>query len=284
MKLLVIGGCHTYGFGVDFGKGFVQQVAQELGKSTTEITLEYYAPAKMSRIGPLLAHLGTQLGEYDLILLQLGHYEVIHSYFRELFQPLPADQSLEVYAGHIVLNHQTRPASVHWFHEKLKTADYVHQPYCEPNGYVARLRRWGKQATLKLAHRFGRIERLAYMERMLTEMLMYLNPYRKRVILVTPMPVQDKLMNQLRRMASAMFVKQAQAADATVIDSFRSLNLLDSVLLPDGCHLNSFGHAQLTEAVLLACRHLNLLPAQTATKTLWRELQHSGEAREAISN
>lgn len=77
MKLLIISGCHTYGFGLDFGQGFVQQIATELGQLATNVILDYYASASItSGIGPLLARLGNQLGEYDLILLQAAEADL----------------------------------------------------------------------------------------------------------------------------------------------------------------------------------------------------------------
>ncbi|AKD57562.1 SGNH/GDSL hydrolase family protein [Spirosoma radiotolerans] len=278
MRLLVIGGCHTYGFGIESGKGFVQQVASALGRTGQDLILDYYAPAKMSHIRPLLANLDAQLNQYDLIFLQPGHFEVIHTYFRELFQPLLVGSNTAVYEGHCVIDHQSQPISVHVFHEKLlKDADKVFEPHYKPTGRRERLRRLGKQVILELAYRFGRIDRLTDMRQMLNDALTALSTCRSKVILITPMPVCDPFMNQLRRMASAIFIKEGEAAGVTVINSFSCLNLPDAVLLPDGCHLNSFGHAQLAKAILLAYERMDVLPQQRSEATIGDRIDYYGE-------
>ncbi|GAB3642372.1 SGNH/GDSL hydrolase family protein [Spirosoma arcticum] len=261
MKLLAIGGCHTYGFGVSFEHGFVRQVALRLAQDHTDATIDYYAPLKLGRLKPLLHRLADQLPEYDLILLQPAHFELLHTRFQQLFEPVATLEPADAEAGHtLVIDQQAKPAAVHVFHQNLRQVGNERVDSQPPaNRWADNLRNGIKQAVIRQAHQRGWVTRLNYITQVMADVLPQLEPVRNRVVFVSPMPGRDPFVCQLRRLVRDELRHQTERAEIAFVDSFAALHPHESVLLPDGCHLNSLGHAQLAEAVLSQCQQQGLI-------------------------
>ena len=261
MKLLAIGGCHTYGFGVSFEHGFVRQVALRLAQNHTDATIDYYAPLKLSRLKPLLHRLSDQLPDYDLILVQPAHFELLHTRFQQLFEPVATFEPTEAEAGHtLVIDQQAKPIAVHVFHQNLRQVGNERVDEQPPaNRWTDNLRRTIKQMIIRRTHRRGWVTRLNYITQLMADVLPQLQPIQDRVILVSPMPGRDPFVCQLRRSVRDELRHQTERAGIAFVDSFAALHPHESVLLPDGCHLNSLGHAQLAEAVLNQCQQQGLI-------------------------
>ena len=272
MKLLAIGGCHTYGFGVSFEHGFVRQVALKLAQNHTDATIDYYAPLKLGRLKPLLHRLADQLPEYDLILVQPAHFELLHTRFQQLFEPVTTLETAATEAGHtFIIDQQAKPTAVHVFHQNLRQVGNEQIDGQPPaNRWTDTLRSAIKQTIIKQTHRRGWVTRLNHIKQMMAEALPQLQPVRNQVILVSPMPGRDPFICQLRRLVRNELRHQTERAGIAFVDSFAALHQHESVLLPDGCHLNSLGHAQLAEAVLNQCQQQGLIrSAEQAPMTMF---------------
>lgn len=77
MKILVLGGCHTYAFGLnDINNGFLQKFLSNLKTMKKEnIELTHFAPITIKVVNELIDKLQINFEEYDLVILQLGNYE-----------------------------------------------------------------------------------------------------------------------------------------------------------------------------------------------------------------
>lgn len=261
MKLLAIGGCHTYGFGVNFDHGFVRQVALKLAQDHTEATIDYYAPLKLGRLKSLLHRLADQLPDYDLILLQPAHFELLHTRFRQLFEPVITPESADAEAGHtIMIDQQAKPVAVHVFHQNLRHVGNERVDVPPPTTrWADNLRNAIKQTVIRQAHQRGRVTRLNYITQVVADVLPQLQSVRNQVVFVSPMPGRDPFVCQLRRLVRDELRHQTERAGIAFVDSFAALHPHESVLLPDGCHLNSLGHAQLAEAVLSQCQQQGII-------------------------
>ena len=98
MKILVIGGCHSYGHGIVEGQGFVQRIVNRLEKEYGMVKVDYYTPFKMAKTVLLLNELKEKTRNYDLILLQLGHFELLQAdSFKSLIASKNSDFNQRVY-------------------------------------------------------------------------------------------------------------------------------------------------------------------------------------------
>lgn len=261
MKLLAIGGCHTCGVGVDFQHGYVRRVALKLAQDHPHATVDYHAPLKLARLVPLLNRLADQLPDYDLILLQPAHFELVHTRFRHLFEPVDARPPADADVGYtVIIDHQARPATVHAFHQNLRHVGYDGLDVPPPaSTWSDNLRRAVKLTIISQMHRRGWVARLNYIAQTMTPALAGLQSVRERVVLVSPMPVHDPFICHLRRLVCNDLLKQCERSGIAFVDSFAALHPHNSVLLPDGCHLNALGHAQLSEAILTQCQQTGRL-------------------------
>ncbi|MBC8153945.1 MAG: SGNH/GDSL hydrolase family protein, partial [Bacteroidetes bacterium] len=87
MNLLVIGGCHTYGYGLSDNQCFVDQFTKQLEQWGCPVSVATYPLIELHQAMVLLSEL--PLNQYDLIILQLGHYWLQHpAGFQSLLIPL----------------------------------------------------------------------------------------------------------------------------------------------------------------------------------------------------
>ena len=239
----------------------MRQVALKLAQDHTDATIDYYAPLKLCRLKSLLHRLADQLPEYDLILLQPAHFELLHTRFRQLFEPVATQVPADAEAGHtIMIDQQAKPVAVHVFHQNLRQVGNEQVDVRPPtNRWSDNLRSAIKQTVIRWAHQRGRVTRLNYITQLMTDVLPQLQPVRNQVVLVSPMPGRDPFVCQLRRLVRDQLRHQTERAGIAFVDSFTALHPHESALLPDGCHLNSLGHTQLADAVLSQWQQKNLI-------------------------
>lgn len=117
MKILVIGGCHYYGYGVKAGEGFVQKLVAQYEREGNIVHVDYYTPYKMEKIVGLVEHLSNSLFSYDLILLQIGHFELLNAdRFRKIIDFKQRDFNFRVYGElNEVIKHPLNPVKIHRF-------------------------------------------------------------------------------------------------------------------------------------------------------------------------
>jgi hypothetical protein len=254
MKLLVVGGCHTYGAGVPLDQSFINRLLACYARAGAVAEVDYYAPVKMSQIGPLLHSLRHRLVVYDMIVIQPGHFDLNYSRFVDLFAPVgPASPGkLPALQDPAVLNPAADPIA--W----LPALPFVG---------------WREQIKVLLIHtaaRFGCLRRLNTLTRQLDTVLDELGPHRERTVLITPVPILNPAVNRLRQVAGRAFEQVTNRYAVAVLNPFDVLPPGVDLWLPDACHLNVAGHQLLANA-LTDIRESWYRPAPTATPASKRE-------------
>lgn len=230
MKVLVIGGCHVGNYGVQAHLGFVQQWATHLKMSTHEpVHINCLSMVKLEHIPSLLSQYHSELVEADLIILQLGHYELSwRKRFSELFRR-------ELKTGNVDPTY--RPPSA----KSLTTAAFPHKP--------THSSRWEQlkneiKTTFLYAYSYlgGDIPFLKQFKNDLLKAFTQLTAYQNKIVVLTPFPTLNKLDYWLRKEANSFIIKSAAETGLNVADTFEAVPRQKTYFLADGVHLNSLGH------------------------------------------
>jgi len=241
MKILAMGGCHTYGYGVPAGESFTERLAQELSQDGEGVEVDFLAPLKMSRLARLLAAPAFDLGGYDLIVLQLGHFELLtQEPFKNFFRTTEPVNARLYGASARTFDRQQRPQPVAHLRGgvlgKRFSKDLV------PPVPGREWREWVKCALLEAVAAFYEIQRLRFVRHCLRDILERLAPYRERVLVLTPLPSMNRLVNTLRRQAGRVFREECQRQNVCVLDVFGAIEWQPYFFTTDGVHLNELGH------------------------------------------
>ncbi|MBC8156128.1 MAG: SGNH/GDSL hydrolase family protein [Bacteroidetes bacterium] len=231
MTILVIGGCHTYGHGLNGHPSFIDQFTKQLAHPDRSVSVSHYALVDLHQLTTLLAVL--PLNQYDLILLQLGHYRLQHPpSFGSLltparkssgeqpraFAPLTTDDLARLRQTPI-LTPDTRLPVGNYLKTKLK---------------LGILR--GLTSTRKLA-------RLNEVDHDLRALLTQLWPHRRRTVLLTPFTHLEPVSRFLRQRGRQLFLQQGGQQGFPVFDTDRVIRPSPAYFLTnDGGHLNAGSH------------------------------------------
>jgi hypothetical protein len=241
MKILAIGGCHTYGYGVPEGESFTERLAQTLRETGETVEVDFLAPVKMKKLARVLQNPTFSLDAYDLILLQLGHFELLNqesfwNYFRE---DEPVNPRL--YGAFTeTFDRQLRPQSV--AHLRGGVLGRRFSKYLTPGSTRPNPREWAKRAVLRTLAPFHEIGRLRVVRGYLRQILQALAPVRERVLVLTPLPSMNPLINVLREQGGRVFTEECQRQNVCVLDVFATLEGQAHFFTADGIHLNELGH------------------------------------------
>ncbi|SFE20028.1 SGNH/GDSL hydrolase family protein [Spirosoma endophyticum] len=230
MNVVVIGGCHVDNYGVQSHLGFVQQWATHLKISTHEaVHINCLSMVKVEHIPSLISQYHAELMDADLIILQLGHYELSwRKRFSELFQA----ESSERIANTIYRS--TLPKS-------LATATFSHKP--THTSQREQLKNGIKTAILSTYYQLGgEIPFLNQFRNKLTKALTLLSAYQDKIVVLTPFPTLNKLDQWLRKKNNSFIIESALEAGLNVADTFDAVPRQKAYFLADGVHLNSLGH------------------------------------------
>ena len=250
MKVLVVGGCHVYGYGIEKGKGFVQQTLDKLRlEYQTEIEVTYYAPFKLDKAIRLFMLQPSLSKQFDIIILQLGHFELTHQdVFKRFFdestafnqQMYPASETdlCKLVPANINELHAVSPA--HKFEKKKLNLEVV----------KSGLRLQLKLAFLKAYHWFKPIGRLRGFRHQVEELVTLLDGAQQKTVWIAPAPVSDKISNFLRQQGRAILLKVCKSAHFQVIDPVQVIDHPEEGIASDGFHINEYFHTLLAKALL----------------------------------
>jgi hypothetical protein len=249
MKILVIGGCHCYGYGVDAGQGFVQKLEALFNIEGHEVQIDYYTPIKMDKIVRLVKHLSWKLASYDLILLQIGHFELLNAdSFKRIIQFKQRDFNFRVY-GHLneSIENTLNPTNIQPFLEQGFDGCIYQEPPKTIHNFLAKYK--GKfidntqVILLDLLNQMDEIPRLYEVRMNLIQILTAFTLHHDKILLLTPFPVKEKTTNFLRKKGSKIFLEEAQFRGVSVVDTHSILSqYAKDYLSSDDCHLNQEGH------------------------------------------
>jgi hypothetical protein len=253
MNILVIGGCHTGNYGVQAHLSFTRQWASHLETAAQEpIHLHCLSMVKLEHIDSLIDQYRANLLAADLIVLQLGHYELSwRQPFSLLFRPGSATSTHKV----PVYKSSAMPKP-HQSPEKLHKAAHPSQ---------RSLLRDGAKTALLETHRllYKDIPYLATFRQQLTDAFAKLSTFQEKIVVLTPFPTLNKVDYWLRCQCHSFIIDSAIQRSFTVADSFDAIPRHPAFFLADGAHLNSLGHMVLalflSELPGVVDRHRELL-------------------------
>ena len=230
MNVVVIGGCHVGNYGVQSHLGFVQQWATHQKISTHEaVHINCLSMVKLEHIPSLISQYHAELMDADLIILQLGHYELSwRKRFSELFQ---AESSARIA--------NTTYRSM--LPKSLTTAIFSYKP--TRTSQRVQLKNGIKTAILSTYYQLGReIPFLNQFRNKLTEAFTLLSAYQNKIVVLTPFPTLNKLDQWLRKKSNSFIIESALGAGLNIADTFDAVPRQKAYFLADGVHLNSLGH------------------------------------------
>ena len=242
MNICVIGGCHAGNYGIQANEGFVQQWTNQLELQTKEsVDVTVLSMVKLVHIPFLLEQYSWKFNEADLIILQLGHYELSwRKPFSQLFRTAAYCPSTS---------------------DCMKPANRPKTPKSMDNLRPISQREMAKNA-LKTAlltlykHAFGPIPYLNEFANQLTDAFTRLKPYQEKIIVMTPFPTLNDVDQWLRRESNPAVIQASVQAGFRVVDTFGAIPRYPSYFLNDGVHLNTTGH-------LKVALRLHELPSRT---------------------
>lgn len=249
MKILVIGGCHCYGYGVKAGQGFIQKLVAQYKREGNFVQVDYYTPYKMEKIVGLIRHLNLRLFKYDLILLQIGHIELLNiEKFKKLIHFKQRDFNCRVYGEfNESIKHSLNPINI---------SDFIGQGFFGLPGFLFQqsfmdsISDLGKKAVdisqmicMNFHNKFQEIQRLKFVRDYLIEILNALSIHQHKVMLLTPFPVKERVTNFLREEGRAIFMEESMVRGIQCVDTYSIIaKNITNLLSSDDCHLNEAGH------------------------------------------
>ncbi|RYD93081.1 MAG: SGNH/GDSL hydrolase family protein [Sphingobacteriales bacterium] len=230
--MLVIGGCHTYGYGVRPGQSFVEQFGRRLEQIGAYVEIDYYTPFDLPVAASLVRNLN--LDQYDLILLQLGNYRLQHpSAFKTLLKN-------RVQAA------APKPGSTQWA-TPIRIATLRSQSQAPfptgPNTLGKQLKTGVKIMALKALNLTRNVERLNEVGQQLNDVLHALHAHRRKVVLLTLFPHLEPVTHWLRQRGRQLFRQIGQQRGVSVLDTHLYIRAQKQYFITgDSGHLNAIGH------------------------------------------
>ena len=211
LSILIVGGensaevypNHSSG---DGGWGYVPQLVRQLGRVGWQVQVECHAPIDVHNALPLLQQLN--LNRFDLILLELGHTRLQKpAVFSDLFRVSAYDSFAP----------NGTPLTVSDIATHCNCTHTDHPPVA--NDLFSKLLSYGKLATLRLLAPLCRVGRLREIGAQLTDLLCYVQPYRRRLVLLTPFPHPEPVCNWLRQKGQQLFGQYGRRHMIPVFDT-----------------------------------------------------------------
>ncbi len=238
---MVMGGCHTYGYGIPLGNGFVQRMVNDWERLGIGVKVDYFAPAKCRKVAELLQDHPELPKNYDLILLQLGHFELMARSFKSLFNS-NTDYNNGMY-GKLseVIDRQSVPVDIKMLHTVLPD----HEEWMKKKSLPELKHHFWSLLKSTFVRIYGRVREPSYLRQVKRQLLLIsssLEVHRGRVLFIEPFPTADPLTNRLRKWGSKLIRQEADRQGFGVLKVYDLLNRNPDCLLSDGAHLNDVGH------------------------------------------
>ena len=249
MNILVIGGCHCYGYGVAAGRGFVQKLVAQYEREGNFVHVDYYTPYKMEKIVSLLEHLRSNLSAYDLILLQIGHFELLNAdKFKKIIDFKQRDFNFRVYGQlNESINHPKKAIDI----QRYLGQGFGGMPTINSSKSIKASFHYLKGKAIDILqtvfmnvhHKIYEIQRIKYVRKTLVEILNALAFHQNRIVLLTPFPVKERTTNFLREEGRVTFLEESILRGIQCVDTHAVIaSNMSRLLSSDDCHLNEFGH------------------------------------------
>lgn len=223
MKILIIGDRHSGGHGLAAGElSFVGHFVRQISHTGRKVSVDAFVYSTLSAVRAALVLL--PLEQYDLIVLQTGQGCPDHP------------------AGFGSLLIRTTDHAVDLSGE-LMLPDALSLPPKPIHPLTERFRTMGQLALLKTFAFLGRLPRLDTVRRELGHVLQLLQPYRHKVLVLSPFPQQDPIGRWLRRRGRQLVCQEGYRRNFSVFDTDRVIEPREEYFLPgEAGYLNAIGH------------------------------------------
>lgn len=244
MKIVVVGGCHIANYGIPSSEGFLQQWTSYLSAvygETVQITC--FAQIAYHQLPTLVEQHHTTFQEADLILLQMGNYELSYKgAFWDLFVKagLPGI-SLEPSPSSLTTS--TMPTILTQFRDV--------GVYNYPRHWLDWLKNRVKITTLSFYQLMGgRIAILKRLTQSMSQANEWLRPFASKIVMLTPFPSLNAVDHWLRVASKPLFQREAKRHGFTLLDVSQAVPLRQSYFLADKYHLNQRGHIEMAHCLM----------------------------------
>ncbi|WP_019988427.1 hypothetical protein [Rudanella lutea] len=201
VSILIIGGDASAAINLKSRQGYVSRFVHQLQQAGWEARVELHTPVSLDTALPLLYRLN--LNRFDLIILQLDHATLQHPITQKAITAATPATVSGVYADNTM-------ASQYGF----ASAPVAAQPrWWSP--WVE----WATLGKLKLRKALNRSQPLETVEARLEDLLYYLEPFRRRLVVMTPMPHLHPISGWLRRQGRWLFRQLGRQHLISVFDS-----------------------------------------------------------------
>jgi hypothetical protein len=207
MNVLVIGDEHTYGYGLTNGRlSFIGHFIRQIKLTGQAVSVDVYAHLTMAQVASTLAHL--PLSRYDLIIFQPDQL---------LIQPTERD-----FMNAPSLTMPSLPYSL------------INPPGTGRKTVFTGLKSLATlvRSVIKSAHTLP-----------ISVVLKQLRPYQHNVLIITPLPHQERLTRWLRLRVRALLLREAERQTVSVFDADTVIRPQEEYFLPnDADHLSAVSH------------------------------------------
>ncbi len=211
LSVLIIGGENSAeiysGCSASSGsRGYVPQLVRQLQQVGWQVQIECHTPVDIDVALPLLQQLN--LNRFDLILLELGHAQLQQpAIFNELLRP----------SAYGSFTQNAKPITIKDMATKC-SHDHTEQQSSNKT-LINKLLSQSKLGILQLLASVGRVGRLLEIKAQLTDLLYYMQPYRRRLVLLTPLPHPHPVSNWLRKRGQGLFSQHGRRHMIPVFDT-----------------------------------------------------------------
>ena len=220
MNIIVIGGCHSYSFGLDnkdLGYTFL------LSKNNV---VDIVAPVTNKSALQFFADNSSEIKKYDIVILQLGNYEYSIS-FKKIFKKDTNYIKSSIISKDII--------------DKYRN-NYTKSPkriliYDSVLYYIFKV--------ILSAYEFKFLKE----NKKIIEKIISLTT-QKKTIIIAPFPVKYKYLNLFRKLGQKVFFNICLKEKMSYIDTNELFENKELILLEDGFHLNEKGHLYIYEKLL----------------------------------
>ena len=241
-RVLVIGGCHTYGYGVEPDKGYIQQLIKFWEAKGVKITVSYYAPIKLKKVIELLANKKIDINDYDHILLHLAHFELIDLHgLKYILKNKSVDNSMIYGEYNIKMDKQISPSNISELQYFPQSGESIFRASKNLTFFRTKFREQLKAIFLSGLCMIKPPHSLVEIKQQLTMIIQLLEGKQKEVIFINPFPIIPPVSNALRFWGTKQIRILARKHNFKFLDVFNKLNH-PKFFLNDGTHINTEAH------------------------------------------
>lgn len=254
LSILIVGGENSaevysgYSAG-SFSRGYVPQLVRQLQRVGWQVQVECHAPIDIHVALPLIQQLN--LNRFDLIVFELGHSRLQHpTVFSDLLRP-SSYASLAAKAKTISINNIATRCSRGLTSQRVGDKTIIDR-------FLAH----SKMSLLQLLASVGRVGRLLEIKAQLTDLLYYMQPYRRRLVMLTPLPHPQPVSNWLRKKGRELFGQLGRRHMIPILDTATVIGRGEEFFTDlDQGHLSSVAGDLLGQTLFDYIQNNALLPA-----------------------